>query len=239
MKSTDWKIIQAAEDAGLPDPGFEIDESTAVVITDPQNDFLHPDGVAWPLVKESVKQNDTINNMITLFKLCKDNDTKVFISPHWYFPEDNKWKFGGALEKFMHAKKMYMRKGRLNLEGFENSGADYLDEFKEYLNGDNVIICNPHKIFGPQNNDLVLQLRKNKINKVVLGGMSTNLCLESHLRHLIEVGFEVALVADASASAVMPGINSFEASLTSFRMIGSHVFSTEEFVNEMQKSARL
>ncbi len=35
----------------LPNPGMEIDPScTALVITDPQNDFLSPDGVTWEAV---------------------------------------------------------------------------------------------------------------------------------------------------------------------------------------------
>ena len=41
--------------AQLPDPGFTIDGTTAIVITDPQNDFLSPDGVTWGVVGESVK----------------------------------------------------------------------------------------------------------------------------------------------------------------------------------------
>ncbi len=41
--------------AGLPDPGVEIARAhTALVITDPQNDFLSPEGVTWELVGESV-----------------------------------------------------------------------------------------------------------------------------------------------------------------------------------------
>ena len=36
--------------AQLPDPGMEIDPSrTAVVLSDPQNDFLSPEGVTWDL----------------------------------------------------------------------------------------------------------------------------------------------------------------------------------------------
>ena len=33
---------------------------TAIVITDPQNDFLSPDGVTWELVGANVKDNDTV-----------------------------------------------------------------------------------------------------------------------------------------------------------------------------------
>ncbi len=35
-----------------------------------------------------------------------------------------------------------------------------------------------HKVYGPEQNDLVLQLRKRGINKIILAGMSANLCVE-------------------------------------------------------------
>ena len=39
----------------LPNPGMEIDKDrTALVITDPQRDFLSEDGVVWGVVGESV-----------------------------------------------------------------------------------------------------------------------------------------------------------------------------------------
>ena len=50
-------------DHGLPVPGFEIEKGrTAVVITDPQNDFLHPDGVAWGVCGESATENNRSGN---------------------------------------------------------------------------------------------------------------------------------------------------------------------------------
>lgn len=238
MKSTDWEVIKAAKENKIPDPGFEIDERTAIVITDPQNDFLREDGVAWPIVKESVKENNTISNMTKVFKLAKEKGMKIFISPHYFFPSDKGWKFGGALEKFMDSKGMYERKGRLDLEGFEGSGADFLEEFKEYLAGENIIICNPHKIYSPANTDLKLQLRKYRIEKVLMAGMSTNLCVESHTRNLLEEGFEVAVIADASGSAKLPGLDTFQAALMNLRMITSHIFTTEEF-EEALKTAKI
>ena len=45
-----------------------------------------------------------------------------------------------------------------------------------------LVIASPHKVYGPESNDLVLELRKRGISKVLLCGMSANLCLESHLR---------------------------------------------------------
>ena len=54
-------------------------------------------------------------------------------------------------------------------------------------------------------NDLVLQLRKQHVDQVILAGMSANLCTESHLRELLEQGFEVAVVKDATAAARIAG----------------------------------
>ncbi len=47
--------------AGLPDPGMSITPGrTALVITDPQNYFIIPDGVTWGVVGQSVTENNTV-----------------------------------------------------------------------------------------------------------------------------------------------------------------------------------
>jgi hypothetical protein len=88
--------------AQLPDPGMEVDlERTALVITDPQNDFLSPDGVTWGGVGESVTENNTVENIESLLAAAKKNGISVFISPHYYYPTDHGWQFRGALEALM------------------------------------------------------------------------------------------------------------------------------------------
>jgi hypothetical protein len=85
--------------AQLPDPGMTITPgNTALVITDPQNDFLSPKGVTWGVVGESVTENNTVANIESLFKAAKQNGVPVFISPHYYYPTDKGWQFEGALE---------------------------------------------------------------------------------------------------------------------------------------------
>ena len=221
--------------AQLPDPGFTIDGTTAIVITDPQNDFLSSDGVTWGVVGESVTKNNTVQNLETLFKLAEANGIKVFISPHYYYKHDHSWKFEGALEKLMHNINMFDRGDQLNKEGFEGSGADFLERYKKYIEKDFVTVVGPHKIYGPEQNDLSLQLRKQKIDKVILAGMSGNLCVESHLRELLEDGFEVSVVGDATASAIVPGYDGNQAAQTNFRFIASHVYTTEELKKEFKK----
>ncbi|WP_106790727.1 isochorismatase family protein [Aquimarina sp. Aq78] len=222
--------------AQLPDPGFTVDQNTAIVITDPQNDFLSPNGVTWGVVGESVTANNTVDNIEALFKVAQQKNITVFVSPHYYYPHDHTWKIEGALEALMHKINMFDRKDALSTEGFEGSGADWLDKYKKYIKKDNVIVTSPHKVYGPESNDLALQLRKHGYSKVILAGMSANLCTESHMRDLIESGFDVAVVKDATAGAILPGLNAYEAAVVNFQMIASHVFTTKDIVKEIGAS---
>ena len=54
-------------------------KDTAVVITDPQNDFLSPDGVTWALVGESVTENRTVEHLEQLIRAAKDSGYQVFV----------------------------------------------------------------------------------------------------------------------------------------------------------------
>ena len=220
--------------AQLPDLGFEMDSRTALVITDPQNDFLSPNGAALNVVGESVKANHTVENLEKLFKVAKKKGIMVFVSPHYYFKHDHYWRIEGTLEWLMHNANMFNRTHILKIDGFEGSGADGLERYKKYMDEDNIVITNPHKVYGLESNDLALQLRKRGYDSVILAGMSSNLCTESHMRDLVESGFEVAVVKDATAGVILPGLNAYEASLVNFRMIASHVFTTKEIVSEIR-----
>ncbi len=217
--------------AQLPNPGMTIDRAhTALVLTDPQNDFLSPEGVTWGVVGQSVTDNNTVENIEALLKAAKENGIQVFISPHYYYPTDHGWQFEGSLEVLMHNIGMFDREGPLSLEGFEGSGADWLERYKPYIEDGETVVASPHKVYGPQNNDLALQLRKRGIDKVILAGMSANLCVEAHMRDLLEQGFEIAVVKDATAAAIVPDGNGYEAALVNFRFMANAVWTTEEAV---------
>ncbi len=62
--------------------------ATALVITDPQNDFLSPSGVTRGLVGESVQENRTVEHIEALLKAAKQSGCEVFVSPHYYYPTD-------------------------------------------------------------------------------------------------------------------------------------------------------
>jgi len=222
-------------DAPLPKYDIKLDpRRVALVVNDPQNDFLSPDGVTWGVVGESVTENGTVEHIGQLFAAAHASHVPVFISPHYYYQHDHGWKFEGALEKLMHNIQMFDRRGPLDTTDFEGSGADWLEEYKPHIDHANTIVCSPHKVYGPNTNDLVLQLRKRGIDQVILAGMSANLCTESHMRQLIEQGFEVIVVADATAGAKLPGYDTYEAAFINYRFIANAVWNTETAVQHMQ-----
>ena len=98
-----------------------------------------------------------------------------------------------------------------------------------FLDG-KTIIASPHRAYAPDPNGLAGQLGMYGIGQVILAGMSANLCVESHLRALLERGFEVAVVQDATAAAMLPDGDGYQAAVTNFRYLASALWSTDEAV---------
>ena len=61
-------------------------------------------------------------------------------------------------------------------------------------------------------------------------------CTESHLRGLLEEGFEVAVVKDATAAAQAPDLDGYAAALVNFRFLANAVWTTLQAVGAMQGS---
>jgi nicotinamidase-related amidase len=213
-------------------------DDTAVVFIDPQNEVLSENGLAWPSVHQSLKENNTIEHMERIFMAAKTHGFEVFISPHYFYPTDKGWKFNGALETDEVTSGMFARNGALSLDGFEGSGADWLERFKPYIQDGKTIVVSPHRVWGPETNDLVLQLRKRRISKVILGGMLANMCVESHLRELLEQGFEVAVVKDATAGPRHPEWGyGYEAALINYAFLAHAVWITDQTVKRMKEGS--
>ncbi len=208
---------------------------TALVVIDPQNDVLSEEGISWAFVGDSVKENHTVENIERLFKGAKERGFGVFISPHFLYPFDQAWQFGGSAEMGMLNDKEFFRPDPLSLDGFTGSGADWLERYKPFIMDGRTVVVSPHKVWGPQTNDLVLQLRKRHIAKVILAGMLANLCVESHLRELLEQGFEIAVVKDATAGPRHPEFgDGYAAAMINYRFIANAVLSADDAVKAMR-----
>lgn len=203
--------------------------STAVLITDPQNEFLHPRGKLYKLLESNLKKLGTVENIELLMKTAKDNKVTLAVDPLMYTPLDNNWANAGALQRQLLDMKALHAAGFSDKE-LIGTGADFYERYKPYINDGKTIKVAPHKMYGPESNDLVYQLRSRGIDTVVLGGLVANLCVDSHMRALMENGFRVYVVNDAVAA---PGEEAYQAALTNYGMIANGVMTTQEAVKAL------
>ncbi|MGE5517523.1 MAG: isochorismatase family cysteine hydrolase [Bacteroidota bacterium] len=219
----------AAESKGLP----VLDRSrTAVVITDPQNEFLREDGKLYPLLADNLRELGTIENIAKLMESAKTAGIALAVDPLVYTALDGNWTHAGALQRQLLDMKALHRASLNDPKGFEGSGADFFQRYKPFIQDGKTIVVAPHKMYGPESNDLIYQLRSRGIDTVILGGMVANLCVDSHMRALMENGFSVYVVKDAVAA---PGADAYKAALVDYGMIANGVLTTAEAVKAMEK----
>ncbi|WP_411967410.1 cysteine hydrolase family protein [Haloferax sp. YSSS75] len=203
--------------------GVEITpEQTALLITDPQVDFLKPESVVWDHVGETVEENNVVDNLVKLRDAAREGGIKVFYSPHYYEADEyDSWQHLNTIDGMMFETRMFDRAG---------SGSAFVPEL---LPDDNTFVCAPHKqLSGFWSNDINTQLRQRGIDTIVLAGMSANLCVESHLRDAVEAGFEVLVVTDATAAA---GEEALQAAYTNFGFIAHETATTDEVIPRLAR----
>lgn len=220
--------------AETPPPAFD-KTRTAVLITDPQNDFLAETGKLHKLLADNLKELGTVDNIEALMKAAKKNGVAVAVDPLVYTARDVEWSRAGTLQRQLLDAKALHRTAADDPKGFEGSGADFFERYKPLIHDGKTIVVSPHKMYGPESNDLVYQLRARGIDTVVLGGMVANLCVDSHMRALMENGFRVFVVKDAVGA---PGADAYKAALVNYGMIANGVLTTAEAVAALGRPAQ-
>jgi nicotinamidase-related amidase len=194
--------------------------STAVLITDPQNDFLSEGGVAWNDLGERVKETKVVEHLVQIRDAAKAAGIPVFYSPHYYTDEEYaRWQHLNAIDHFMFDNKMF-RVG--------SWGAEFHPDLEP---DENTIVLHSHK--GMSNfwtGDTALQLRQRGIQTIILAGMSANICTESHLRDAVENGFDVFVVKDAT-TGISP--EATQAAYTNYGYIAEEVVTTDQVLERM------
>ena len=209
----------------IPRETVKIDlATTALFVTDPQNDFLSKESPAWGLVGPTVTKHKVVEKEKKLKALAKEIGIPVFYSTHMYTPQDfENWKSLNGIDKIMYENKMFAQ---------GTWGHDYHPELKP---DSNTVVMNPHKgLSNFWSGDAVIQLRQYGIETIILYGMSANMCIESHARDAIENGFDLIIVADATAAA---GDAAYEAALTNFEFLAHEVVTTKQIIKRL-KSAK-
>jgi AcrR family transcriptional regulator len=130
----------------------------------------------------------------------------------------------------------FREEGVLNF--FRSAMERHDKQFKPYVLDGKTVILSPHKVYGSSTNDMILQLRKRRIEKVIMAGPAGNLCVEAHFRDLLECGFEVAMVRDAIGGTSNEEGDGVQAALVNFRFLAHALWTTEEALNRFASLSR-
>ncbi len=195
-------------------------DRAALLLIDPQVDFLSPSSVIWDVIGEEVERVGVLDKLIALRQAAREVAMPVFYSPHYYSDHEyDQWCHLNPLDELMFSRRMF------------DSALPGSEFHPDLAPDDGVIVLSPHKAMsGFWSGDLAIQLRQRDIQTIVLAGMAANLCLESHLRDAVENGFDVIVVGDATAG---PGRAATDAAQVNFGLIASAVMTTDEVIEQL------
>jgi ureidoacrylate peracid hydrolase len=164
---------------------------TGLVVIDPYNDFISEGGKVWDRLKGVAEANQCVPHMRQVLDAARQADIRVFYALHRrYRPGDyESWKYVAPIQRAAWSRKT-----------FEHGtwGGELRPEF-EPQPGD--IVAHEHWCSsGFANTDLDLQLKKHGIHQLIVMGLIAHTCVESTVRFGAELGYEVTMVKDATAS---------------------------------------
>jgi nicotinamidase-related amidase len=166
-------------------------EITALLVIDPYNDFISEGGKVWDRLRDVAEANNCVPHMLQVLNAARKAELRVFYALHHrYRPGDYEtWKYIAPTQKAAWLHKT-----------FENGtwGGEIRREF-EPRPGEIVALehwCSS----GFANTDLDMQLKKHGTQKLVVIGLLAHTCVDSTIRFAAELGYEVTMVKDATAS---------------------------------------
>ncbi|CEJ87320.1 hypothetical protein VHEMI04377 [[Torrubiella] hemipterigena] len=166
--------------------------NTAIVLIDPLNDFLHPSGKLYPLVKDSLEAYDALNHIKQVIAAGRAANVPIYYGLH-QMTKDGSY----AGWNHMNATQMQARDHTAFDEKF---GGQILEGLEPELSNGDVVLSRHWNSSSFANTDLEYQLRQRDITKLVFAGLTTNTCLETTARYARELGFHTTLLTDATAA---------------------------------------
>ena len=164
---------------------------TGILLVDPYNDFIHPEGKAYSRSKEVIEAVHLLDNMRKVIKVARELAIKVLYVPH-HRSEPNDymhWKYPTSTQLSTRDHQIFAK---------DTWGGTFHEDFQPQPN--DIIIKEHWAQNGFVNTDLDHQLKQHDIDRVILIGMLANTCIEATGRIAMELGYHVTLVKDASAA---------------------------------------
>ena len=164
---------------------------TALLVIDPYNDFISEGGKIWSRLKAVAEANGCVPHMLQILNAARQAQLRVFHALHRrYRPGDYEtWKYIAPIQKAAWSSKAFE---------YGTWGGEIRCEFAP-VPGE--IVAQEHWCSsGFANTDLDLQLKKHGIHQLIVIGLIAHTCVEATVRYAAELGYEVTVVKDATAS---------------------------------------
>jgi len=166
-------------------------EITGLVVIDPYNDFISEGGKIWDRLKDVAERNQCVPHMMRILEAARKADIRVFYAMHRRYRQGDyeTWKYIAPIQKAAWSRKSfeYGTWGGEIRTGFEPRAGD-------------MVAAEHWCSSGFANTDLDLLLKKHSIHKLIVMGLIAHTCVEATVRYAAELGYEVTVVKDATAS---------------------------------------
>jgi nicotinamidase-related amidase len=164
---------------------------TALLVIDPYNDFISEGGKVWDRLKGVAEANNCVPHMLQVLNAARKAELRVFYALHHrYRPGDYEtWKYIAPTQQAARSRKTFE---------YGTWGGEIRNEFAPQP-GD-VVALEHWCSSGFANTDLDLQLKKHGLHQLIVIGLIASTCVESTVRFAAELGYEVTMVRDATAS---------------------------------------
>jgi len=166
-------------------------EITGLIVIDPYNDFISEGGKIWDRIKGVAEANQCIPHMLQVLEASRKAGIRVFYAMHHqYRPGDyESWKYIAPIQRAGWSRRSFE---------YGTWGGEIRQELKPQP-GD--VMAQEHWCSsGFANTDLDLLLKKYGIHKLIVMGLIAHTCVEATVRYAAELGYEVTMVKDATAS---------------------------------------
>ena len=166
-------------------------EITALLVIDPYNDFISEGGKVWDRLKGVAEANKCVPHTMQVLDAARKAGLRIFYALHRrYRPGDYEgWKYIAPIQRAAWSRKTFE---------YGSWGGEIRSEFAPQP-GDIVALehwCSS----GFANTDLDLQLKKLGIHQLIVMGLIAHTCVEASVRYAAELGYEITMVKDATAS---------------------------------------
>lgn len=164
---------------------------TALLIIDPYNDFISEGGKVWDRLRQVAEANRCVPNMLDLLNAARSAGIRIFYALHRrYRPGDYEtWKYISPIQQAACARRTFE---------FGTWGGEIRSEFAPRPG--EILTLEHWCSSGFANTDLDLQLKRHGVHQLIVAGLLANTCVESTVRFAVELGYEVTMVKDATAS---------------------------------------